>query len=91
MRFISGLALVLIVVGALNWGLWGLFQFDLVAWIFGGNTMPWSRLFYIVIGLSGVWGLKFVGKMLGLCSCCCGCKCGGKCSDKSGKGGSCCK
>lgn len=93
MRFIYGLALLLIVIGALNWGLWGFFQFDLVAWLCGGNTMPLSRLIYAIIGLSGILGLKFVGKMLGICGggcCSCGCKCGSK-GDKSGKGGSCCR
>jgi uncharacterized membrane protein YuzA (DUF378 family) len=90
MRCLSCLSLILIIVGALNWGLWGFFQFDFVAWLFGGNTVWLSRLVYAIVGLAGLWSLGFLGKMKYLCgcgkSCSCGCKC---CSDKSGKGGSC--
>jgi len=48
------IALVLVIVGALNWGLVGLFQFDLVAALFGGQATPLSRLVYILVGLSGI-------------------------------------
>lgn len=48
------IALVLVVVGALNWGLVGLFQFDLVAALFGGPTTAVSRLIYTLVGLSGI-------------------------------------
>ena len=85
MRFLSGLALVLIIIGALNWGLWGFFQFDLVAWLFGGNTVWLSRLVYAVVGLAGLWSLRFLGKMGCFCHICC-CKNG---SNQS-KGGGCC-
>lgn len=47
-------ALVLVIIGALNWGLVGLFEFDLVAALFGGQTAPLSRLIYILVGLSGI-------------------------------------
>ena len=47
-------ALILVIVGALNWGLVGLFQFDLVAALFGGQSSPLSRIVYILVGLSGV-------------------------------------
>ena len=47
-------ALVLVIVGGLNWGLVGLFQFDLVAAIFGGQDSVLSRLVYILVGLSAV-------------------------------------
>ena len=50
------LALILMIVGALNWGLVGLFQFDLVAAIFGGAASVVSRSVYSVVGLAGLWG-----------------------------------
>lgn len=45
---------ILLIVGGLNWGLWGAFQFDLVAALFGGSTAPVARLVYILVGLSAV-------------------------------------
>jgi uncharacterized membrane protein YuzA (DUF378 family) len=47
-------ALGLVVVGAINWGLVGLFQFDLVAALFGGPASPLSRIVYSLVGLSGL-------------------------------------
>ena len=49
------LALILSIVGSLNWGLVGIFQFDLVAWLFGGTGSVLSRIIYTVIGLAGLW------------------------------------
>lgn len=49
------LALILSIVGSLNWGLVGLFRFDLVAWIFGGQDALLSRIVYSVIALAGLW------------------------------------
>ena len=49
------LALVLSIIGCINWGLVGLFQFDLVAWLFGGSDMLLSRIVYSVIGVAGLW------------------------------------
>ena len=48
-------ALVLTIIGALNWALVGIFQFDLVAWIFGGQGALVSRIIYTIIGLAGIW------------------------------------
>lgn len=48
------IALLLVVVGALNWGLVGLFQFDLVAALFGGQAAIMSRVVYTLVGLSGI-------------------------------------
>lgn len=84
-KVVNVLSLILILAGAINWGLWGFFQFDLVAWLCNGNTNALSRLIYSIIGLAGVWGLRF------LCMCkhlCAGknCECG-----SSKKGGGCCK
>lgn len=53
-------ALVLVIVGALNWLLVGLFQFDLVASILGGQQSILSRAVYILVGLSGIWCLKLL-------------------------------
>ena len=49
------IALILSIVGCLNWALVGLFQFDLVAWLFGGQGSVVSRLIYTLVGLAGLW------------------------------------
>lgn len=54
------IALILSVIGCLNWGLVGLFRFDLVAWLFGGQTSLFSRLVYIVVALAGLWTASFL-------------------------------
>ena len=54
MKGLEWLALVLVVVGALNWGLVGLAQFDLVAALFGGSAAPLARIVYCLVGVAGV-------------------------------------
>ena len=54
------LALILSIVGSLNWGLVGIFQFDLVAWIFGGQDALLSRIIYSVIALAGRWCISLL-------------------------------
>ena len=49
------LSLLLAIVGAVNWGLVGLFQFDLVAFLFGGQGAVVSRIVYGLIGAAGLW------------------------------------
>ncbi len=49
------LALLLAIIGAVNWGLVGFFRFDLVAWIFGGQTAMLSRIIFALVGLAGLW------------------------------------
>lgn len=49
------IALTLLIIGGLNWGLVGIFSFDLVAWLFGGAGALLSRIVYIVVALSAVW------------------------------------
>ena len=49
------IALILSIVGSLNWGLVGIFQFDLVAWLFGGQGSVVSRIIYTLVGLAGLW------------------------------------
>ena len=54
------LAQILSIVGCLNWGLVGIFQFDLVAWLFGGQDALLSRIIYTVIGLAGLWCVSYL-------------------------------
>ena len=54
------LALILSVIGCVNWGLVGIFQLDLVAWLFGGQGSVFSRLIYTIVGLSGIWIATFL-------------------------------
>ncbi len=58
------ICLALVVVGALNWGLVGLFQFDLVAWLFGSSAALLSRIVYIVIALAGIWCVTILFKRI---------------------------
>ena len=60
MKIINKIALLLIIVGALNWGLVGLFSFDLVAWITGGATSILARIIYTIIALAGVWCISLL-------------------------------
>lgn len=59
------LALILMIVGALKWGLIGLFQFDLVAAIFGGMTSTLSRIVYTIVGVAGIWGITMLFRRAG--------------------------
>ena len=54
------ICLILVIIGALNWGLVGLFEFDLVAWAFGGATAIISRIIYTVIALAGIWCISLL-------------------------------
>ena len=54
MKTVQRIALVLTIIGALNWGLVGLFEFDLVASLFGGSDQVISRIIYTLIGLAGI-------------------------------------
>ena len=55
-------ALILSIIGCLNWGLVGIFQFDLVAWIFGGQTGIISRVVYVIVGLAAIWCISLLFK-----------------------------
>lgn len=52
--------LLLVIIGAINWGLIGFFQFDLVAAIFGGQADMISRIIYGIIGIAGLYSIKFL-------------------------------
>ena len=54
------IALILTIVGALNWGSIGLFQFDIVAWLGGGQSGLISRIIYTVVALAGVWCISLL-------------------------------
>ena len=54
------LSLILMVIGAINWGLIGLFGFDLVATLFGGSASVVSRIIYTAVGLAGIWGITIL-------------------------------
>lgn len=58
-KTIDKIALVLIIIGAINWGLIGFFRFDLVAAIFGEMSIL-SRIIYALVGISGLWGIKLL-------------------------------
>lgn len=56
----DSLALILVIIGAINWGLIALFQFDLVATIFGGQDAILSRIIYGLVALAGLYSFKFL-------------------------------
>ena len=49
------IALLLTIIGGINWGLIGIFQFDLVAFIFGGQAAVVGRIIYVLVGISAIW------------------------------------
>lgn len=61
MKALDTIALILIIIGAINWGLLGFFQFDLVSQIFGPMSV-FSRVAYALIGIAGLYSLSFFAK-----------------------------
>lgn len=59
MKTVDTIALILIIIGAINWGLIGLFNFNLVDAIFGSMSLI-SRIIYTLVGVSGLWGFKLI-------------------------------
>lgn len=59
MKIVDKIALVLIIIGAINWGLVGFFNFNLVDAIFGTMSIV-SRIIYALVGISGLWGIKLL-------------------------------
>ena len=57
---IDRICLILLIIGGLNWGGIGHFQFDLVAWLFGGSASLISRIVYTVVALSAVWCISLL-------------------------------
>jgi uncharacterized membrane protein YuzA (DUF378 family) len=59
-RMADKIALLLVIIGAINWGLVGVFQFDLVASIFGGQGALISRIIYTLVGAAGLWSISLL-------------------------------
>ncbi|MCI8805870.1 MAG: DUF378 domain-containing protein [Clostridiales bacterium] len=57
------IALTLVIIGAINWGLIGFFQFDLVATIFGGTGFWLTRVIYALVGIAGLYSLSLYGRI----------------------------
>ena len=57
---IDRIALILSIIGGLNWGLVGIFQFDLVAWMGGGQSGVISRIIYIIVALAAIWCISLL-------------------------------
>ncbi len=55
-------ALTLVIIGAINWGLIGLFGFDLVGALFGGQMSVLSRIIFTIVGLAGLWSIMILFK-----------------------------
>lgn len=62
MKFLDNLCLILVIVGALNWGSIGLFGFDFVGFLFGGQMSMLSRIIFAVVGLAGLWTITLLFK-----------------------------
>jgi uncharacterized protein len=56
------ISLVLVIVGAINWGLIGFFQYDLVAAIFGGSGTLLTRIVFALVGIAGIYSISFLGR-----------------------------
>lgn len=61
MKALDTTALILVIIGAVNWGLIGFFRFDLVAALFGELT-TFSRVVYALVGIAGLYAISFFGK-----------------------------
>ena len=70
---ISIISMILIIIGALNWGLVGFFNYNFISVIFGGaaagDYSGFDRFIFAIIGLAGLWGLSFLAKLNLLCCC----------------------
>ena len=65
MKPLNIITLLLVIVGGLNWGLVGLFQFDLVATLFGGQSAALARIVYVLVGASALWQLMPLFRAMG--------------------------
>ena len=60
MSTITNIALILTIIGGINWGSIGLFQFDIVAWVFGGQDSIISRIIYTLVGIAAIWCISLL-------------------------------
>ncbi|MBU5270343.1 DUF378 domain-containing protein [Clostridium cochlearium] len=65
MRGLDVTALILVIIGAINWGLIGLFSFDLVATLFG-NMTTFTRIVYVLVGIAGLYSISFFARDRGV-------------------------
>ena len=63
MKVMDWITLTLVIIGAINWGLIGLFQFDLITTIFNGSLYWISRVIFALVGIAGIYGLSLYGRM----------------------------
>lgn len=63
MKALNYIALLLVIIGAINWGLVGLFKFDLVGALFGSMTSIVSRIIFTLVGIAGLWSLTFFSRL----------------------------
>lgn len=61
MRTLDAIALILVAIGAINWGLIGFFRFDLISTLFGINTAL-TRIVFAIVGIAGLYALSFLGR-----------------------------
>ena len=61
-KFLDYIALIITIIGAINWGLIGFFKFDLVAWLFGNMSLL-SRIVYALVGICGLYLISFIGRI----------------------------
>ena len=59
---LDNIALVIAIIGGLNWGSSGLFQFDVVAWLFGGADSLLARIVYVVVAIAAIWCISLLFK-----------------------------
>ena len=60
MMIMNKIALAIAIIGTINWGLVGLFSFDLVAWISGGPETILARIIYVIVALAGIWCISLL-------------------------------
>lgn len=60
MMILNKIALVIAIIGALNWGSIGLFSFDIVAWISGGPATMLARIIYVLVAIAGIWCISML-------------------------------
>ena len=59
-NMLDRIALILVIIGGINWGSIGLFQFDIVGWIFGGQSAVISRIVYTLVAIAAVWCISLL-------------------------------
>ena len=64
MKWYDWLAIILLVVGGINWGVVGVFNFDLVVWALSKLSFLYTRIVYTIVGVAGVYGLFFIIKQI---------------------------